>query len=110
MPWRKDCYLRLCADEYDPNNPKPQTLNPVLSLQDCYLRFCADEYDPNNLDIFMHLSNNSIAKYYEGETDGKGAEHSRGRKTVRRRQHFVAAVGLGTGVRELIARLKAISF
>ncbi|KAG2454764.1 hypothetical protein HYH02_000599 [Chlamydomonas schloesseri] len=32
----------------------------------CYLRFAATDYDPNNLDIFQHLTNNSVAKYYEG--------------------------------------------
>ncbi|GIL58818.1 hypothetical protein Vafri_13801 [Volvox africanus] len=32
----------------------------------CYLRFAADDYDPNNLDIFQHLTNNSVSKYYEG--------------------------------------------
>lgn len=32
----------------------------------------ADEYDPNNLDIFQHLTNNSIAKYFEGKViDGE---------------------------------------
>lgn len=32
----------------------------------CYLRFAADDYDPNNLDVFQHLTNNSVSKYYEG--------------------------------------------
>jgi tubulin monoglycylase TTLL3/8 len=36
----------------------------------CYLRFAADDYDTTNLDIFLHLSNNSIAKYYEGGKTG----------------------------------------
>lgn len=40
-------------------------------LQDCYLRFCADHYDPNNLDIYLHLSNNSVAKYYPGKKEGE---------------------------------------
>eukprot|EP00798_Chlamydomonas_sp_ICE-L_P017105 gene17105-23404_t len=34
---------------------------------DCYLRFAAEEYDTNNLDVFNHLTNNSIAKNFEGD-------------------------------------------
>lgn len=46
----------------------------------CYLRFAADDYDPSNLDIYLHLSNNSIAKYYEKQKDGgcaSGCAHAR---------------------------------
>ncbi|KXZ46847.1 TTL3 protein [Gonium pectorale] len=32
----------------------------------CYLRFAADDYDPNSLDVFQHLTNNSVSKYFEG--------------------------------------------
>lgn len=49
---------------------------PVLQVyfwNTCYLRFAAEDYDPSNLDIYLHLSNNSIAKYYEVKKDGEDA-------------------------------------
>lgn len=37
----------------------------VWFYDECYLRFTADEYDIDDLDIFAHLSNNSISKHRE---------------------------------------------
>ncbi len=56
---------RLLVQPSRLTRPLPCTASPTDCRQDCYLRFCADDYDPNNLDIFLHLSNNSVAKYYE---------------------------------------------
>uniref|UniRef100_A0A7S1SNS3 Tubulin--tyrosine ligase-like protein 9 n=1 Tax=Tetraselmis chuii TaxID=63592 RepID=A0A7S1SNS3_9CHLO len=37
---------------------------------ECYLRFTADDFDLGDLDIFAHLSNNSVSKYAQrGRTD-----------------------------------------
>jgi tubulin monoglycylase TTLL3/8 len=38
----------------------------VWLYDECYLRFTSENYDPQKLhDKFMHLTNNSIAKYSE---------------------------------------------
>ena len=42
----------------------------VWFYSDCYLRFAADDYDATSLEIFFHLCNNSISKYYEVEKNG----------------------------------------
>ena len=46
----------------------------VWFYEECYLRFSADDYDIGNLDIFAHLSNNSISKYREVSSNAASME------------------------------------
>jgi len=46
-----ECYLRFCAEDYDPNNLKNKSKAKISSLINDFI--CR----------FMHLSNNSIAKH-----------------------------------------------
>ncbi|KAK3286262.1 hypothetical protein CYMTET_6171 [Cymbomonas tetramitiformis] len=42
----------------------------VWFYRTCYIRFCAKDYDILDMNVFCHLSNNSIAKYCDGATQG----------------------------------------
>jgi hypothetical protein len=52
----------ICPDCTRPPCPPLQ----AYFYDTCYLRFAASDYDANDLDVFQHLTNNSVSKYYEG--------------------------------------------
>lgn len=55
----------------------------------------ASDYDPNNLDIFQHLTNNSVAKYYEGPLkEGERLQQGQGQRRMPARQVRVCVSGI----------------